>query len=89
MVVVNKEIILAKVQEYLSGKITRETLAEWARGFYSADHRGEILFEPERRSADLWAAISNIEGFDLRHGGPDEPYLYEDDQLQDWLQKLH
>ena len=60
----------------LDGSMTRADASGWARPWVGAA-------DPSIDDRAVWRALTLLGGVDLRHG-PDEPYLYDDEQIEGW-----
>ena len=65
-------------QGLLDGTQSRDSVDRWAAQWVKDD---------DSRIDDecVWWALQLLFGIDLRHGGPNDPYLHPDDQIGDWL----
>lgn len=79
-----REDVFAKLEELMTGRISRETAAAWASHWLAEDHG------PGRdvRVTDLaaWTALTSMAGADS-HGG-DRPYLYDEEDFAAWRDQL-
>ncbi|MFI6088183.1 hypothetical protein [Streptomyces sp. NPDC051218] len=63
----------------VEGRVSRDAADRWAGRWYADDTL-------EWDELSLWA-LRLLYGIDLR-SGPEEPYLYDDDQVRGWLEEL-
>lgn len=74
---------LDEIEEWLAGvvegRVSRDAADRWAGRWYTDDS-----FEGDELSS--WA-LRLLYGIDLRTG-PEEPYLFDDEQVQGWLDEF-
>ncbi len=70
----------AVFRRVLSGEISRDEADRWAAKWIAAD-------KPPGMPEATWDALKKLCGCDLRHG-PDEDYLHDDRQLEEWLHEF-
>ena len=63
----------------VEGRVSRDAADRWAARWWVDD-----TLDWDELS---WWALRLLHGIDLRMG-PEEPYLYDDEQVQGWLEEL-
>jgi hypothetical protein len=80
----SREIVLAKLDELLTGQTDREQASAWASRWLAEDH----VLGAEVRVTDLaaWTALTSIGSADT-YGG-ERAYLYDKEDFASWAAEL-
>jgi hypothetical protein len=74
------ESLIKKLQLVLDGKLSRETVADWALTFVMDD-------EPNIEDEVIWELLQIISGIDIKES-PAE-YLHAEEDIKEWIIKFN
>jgi len=76
MIQPNVKVIVGKLKDILSGKLSREDVADWAMKYIEDDEVRIIDFK-------AWELLKQVGGIDL----PESPeiYLYTEEDIRKWI----
>lgn len=77
-----RSIVERKLEELLAGRITRETVAEWARPYAL----GDVAEHADLTDIPSWDALSSLAMCDGKHS--DGNYMYDKVSFRAWLEQL-
>ena len=72
--------VITVMDAVLAGTMGRAEASEWAMRWVAADN-------PSVDDAAVWRALTLLGMIDLTHG-PEQPWLYPDDQVAEWSAQL-
>ena len=75
------EDVEKKFLDVIEGRITFEDADDWAIQWVAAD-------DPGIEDDNVWRAVSHLAGCSLRHGYPNEPYLFTRESFEEWLSEF-
>jgi hypothetical protein len=75
----SKEDIEQRLKELISGRTTRESVAEWAKQWI-------LPGAPPVEDPAVWDALMKLVAADMET--TDRPYLYGEEDFRDWLAEL-
>ena len=76
----SRKEVEAKLRELISGKRSRQEVADWASQWIRAS-------EPRVGDPAVWKALTSLVGADMLT--TDRPYLYGEDDFRAWLEELN